>query len=154
MLAPWECLDAAAGALRPGGILCAYVATTTQLSRFVETVRMHGGFTEPQAWESLVRDWHVEGLAVRPGPLDDRSHGVPGDRPPDGARGATTPEEASAGARCLRPGLLRPAATRRTGGAGGHLTDRDRPVIDAGSRSRSNREKRDPFLACVEAAYE
>ena len=67
MLAPWECLDAAAGALRPGGIVVAYVATTTQLSRFVETVRMHGGFTEPQAWESLVRDWHVEGLAVRPG---------------------------------------------------------------------------------------
>ncbi len=67
MLAPWECLDAAAGALRPGGILCAYVATTTQLSKFTETVRVHGGFTEPHAWESLVRDWHVEGLAVRPG---------------------------------------------------------------------------------------
>jgi tRNA (adenine57-N1/adenine58-N1)-methyltransferase len=67
MLAPWECLEAAADALRPGGIVCAYVATTTQLSRFTETVRVHGGFTEPQAWESLVRDWHVEGLAVRPG---------------------------------------------------------------------------------------
>jgi tRNA (adenine57-N1/adenine58-N1)-methyltransferase len=67
MLAPWECIDVAADALRPGGILCAYVATTTQLSRFVETVRLHGGFTEPAAWESLVRDWHVEGLAVRPG---------------------------------------------------------------------------------------
>jgi tRNA (adenine57-N1/adenine58-N1)-methyltransferase catalytic subunit len=67
MLAPWDCLDAAAGALRAGGIVCAYVATTTQLSRFVESVRMQGGFTEPQAWESLVRDWHVEGLAVRPG---------------------------------------------------------------------------------------
>jgi tRNA (adenine57-N1/adenine58-N1)-methyltransferase catalytic subunit len=67
MLAPWECLDAAADALRPGGIVCAYVATTTQLSKFVETVRLHGGFTEPAAWESLVRDWHVEGLAVRPG---------------------------------------------------------------------------------------
>jgi tRNA (adenine57-N1/adenine58-N1)-methyltransferase len=66
MLAPWECLDVAADALRAGGLLCAYVATTTQLSRFVETVRMHGGFTEPSAWESLVRDWHVEGLAVRP----------------------------------------------------------------------------------------
>ena len=51
----------------PGGILVAYVATTTQLSRFVETVRAHGGFTDPHAWESLVRDWHVEGLAVRPG---------------------------------------------------------------------------------------
>jgi tRNA (adenine57-N1/adenine58-N1)-methyltransferase catalytic subunit len=67
MLAPWECLDVTADALRPGGIVCAYVATTTQLSRFVETVRVHGGFTDPQAWESLVRDWHVEGLAVRPG---------------------------------------------------------------------------------------
>ncbi len=67
MLAPWECVDAVADALRPGGIVCAYVATTTQLSRFVETVRLHAGFTEPQAWESLVRDWHVEGLAVRPG---------------------------------------------------------------------------------------
>ncbi|MEJ7832452.1 MAG: tRNA (adenine-N1)-methyltransferase [Nocardioides sp.] len=67
MLAPWECLDAVADALRAGGIVCAYVATTTQLSRFMETVRLHGGFTEPQAWESLVRDWHVEGLAVRPG---------------------------------------------------------------------------------------
>jgi len=67
MLAPWECVDAVSDALTPGGILTAYVATTTQLSRFIETVRAHGGFTEPQAWESLVRDWHVEGLAVRPG---------------------------------------------------------------------------------------
>lgn len=67
MLAPWECVDAVAEALLPGGIVVAYVATTTQLSRFVETVRAHGGFTEPQPWESLVRDWHVEGLAVRPG---------------------------------------------------------------------------------------
>jgi tRNA (adenine57-N1/adenine58-N1)-methyltransferase catalytic subunit len=67
MLAPWECVDAVAGALVPGGIVCVYVATTTQLSRIVETLRAHGGFTEPHAWESLVRDWHVEGLAVRPG---------------------------------------------------------------------------------------
>jgi tRNA (adenine57-N1/adenine58-N1)-methyltransferase len=67
MLAPWECVDRVAGALTAGGIVCAYVATTTQLSRTVETLRAHGGFTEPQAWETLVRDWHVEGLAVRPG---------------------------------------------------------------------------------------
>jgi len=66
MLAPWECLPAVADALVPGGMVCAYVATTTQLSRFVETVREHGGFTEPEAWESMVRGWHVEGLAVRP----------------------------------------------------------------------------------------
>ena len=66
MLAPWETLDAVAGALRPGGLVCCYVATTTQLSTTVEALRMHGSFTEPQSWESLVRGWHVEGLAVRP----------------------------------------------------------------------------------------
>jgi tRNA (adenine57-N1/adenine58-N1)-methyltransferase catalytic subunit len=66
MLAPWECVDAVAEALAPGGVLCGYIATTTQLGRLVETLRTHGGFTEPQAWESLVRPWHVEGLAIRP----------------------------------------------------------------------------------------
>ncbi|MCW2605404.1 MAG: tRNA (adenine-N1)-methyltransferase, partial [Frankiales bacterium] len=66
MLAPWETLDAVARALRPGGLVCCYVATTTQLSTTVEALRAHGSFTEPQSWESLVRSWHVEGLAVRP----------------------------------------------------------------------------------------
>ncbi|MCU1691496.1 MAG: tRNA (adenine-N1)-methyltransferase [Frankiales bacterium] len=66
MLAPWETLDAVARALRPGGLLCCYVATTTQLSTTVEALRTHGSFTEPSSWESLVRGWHVEGLAVRP----------------------------------------------------------------------------------------
>ena len=77
-------------AARPAGSSCAYVATTTQLSRFVETLRAHGGFTEPQAWESLVRDWHVEGLAVRPGHkmightafLVTARRMAPGERPP------------------------------------------------------------------------
>ncbi|MEV0199305.1 tRNA (adenine-N1)-methyltransferase [Nonomuraea sp. SMC257] len=66
MLAPWECVDAAAKALTPGGVICCYVATTTQMSKTVEVIRDHGSFTEPHAWETLVRDWHVEGLAVRP----------------------------------------------------------------------------------------
>jgi tRNA (adenine57-N1/adenine58-N1)-methyltransferase len=67
MLAPWECVPVVADALVPGGIVVAYVATTTQLGKVVETLRAHGEFTEPQPWETLVRDWHVEGLAVRPG---------------------------------------------------------------------------------------
>ena len=66
MLAPWECLDAVARALRPGGVLCCYVATTTQLSTTVEAMRAHGSFTEPESWETMARGWHVEGLAVRP----------------------------------------------------------------------------------------
>ncbi|MDQ1684774.1 MAG: tRNA (adenine57-N1/adenine58-N1)-methyltransferase catalytic subunit [Frankiaceae bacterium] len=66
LLAPWDVLETAASALTPGGVLCVYVATTTQLSKVVEAVREHGGFTEPTSWESMVRGWHVEGLAVRP----------------------------------------------------------------------------------------
>lgn len=66
MLAPWEIIDSAASALRPGGVILAYVATTTQMSRFVETLRDTEAFTEPQASETLVRTWHLDGLAVRP----------------------------------------------------------------------------------------
>ncbi len=90
MLAPWECLDVVADALAPGGVLICYVATTTQLSRVAEAARDHGGYTEPAAWESMVRGWHLEGLAVRP---EHRMHGhtgfllttrrlAPGVRPP------------------------------------------------------------------------
>ena len=66
MLAPWDVLDLVERALVPGGVLIGYVATTPQLSELVEALRERGGFTEPRAWESLVRDWHAEGLAVRP----------------------------------------------------------------------------------------
>jgi tRNA (adenine57-N1/adenine58-N1)-methyltransferase len=66
MLTPWEALDLVERALLPGGVFIGYVATTPQLSELVEALRERGGFTEPRAWESLVRDWHADGLAVRP----------------------------------------------------------------------------------------
>jgi tRNA (adenine57-N1/adenine58-N1)-methyltransferase catalytic subunit len=66
MLAPWEYADTTAAALIPGGLVCCYVATTTQLSRTVEALRGQGSFAEPAAWETLQRGWHVDGLAVRP----------------------------------------------------------------------------------------
>jgi tRNA (adenine57-N1/adenine58-N1)-methyltransferase len=66
MLAPWECLDAVSVALAPGGVLLCYIATVTQLSRVAEAMRATGGFTEPDSSETIVRGWHVEGLAVRP----------------------------------------------------------------------------------------
>jgi tRNA (adenine57-N1/adenine58-N1)-methyltransferase len=66
MLAPWECVDAVADALAPGGLVVCYVATVTQLSRTVESIRATGLFTSPEPFETLVRGWHVEGLAVRP----------------------------------------------------------------------------------------
>jgi tRNA (adenine57-N1/adenine58-N1)-methyltransferase len=66
MLTPWEHLDLVERALVPGGVFVGYVATTPQLSELVEALRERGCFTEPRAWETLVRDWHADGLAVRP----------------------------------------------------------------------------------------
>lgn len=67
MLAPWECVDLVHRALEPGGWLCVYVATTTQMGRTMDTIRTHGGWTEPRAVEINIREWHAEGLAIRPG---------------------------------------------------------------------------------------
>jgi tRNA (adenine57-N1/adenine58-N1)-methyltransferase len=66
MLAPWEVLESVAEALTPGGVVICYVATATQLSRVAEFLRGMGCFTEPEASETMVRGWHVDGLAVRP----------------------------------------------------------------------------------------
>lgn len=93
MLAPWEVLDRVSRALVPGGMLIAYVATTPQLSRIVEELRGYGipspvpgaepetaraspaqpeegsdpgGYAEPEAFETMVRGWHADGMAVRP----------------------------------------------------------------------------------------
>ena len=66
MLEPWAVLPTVAAALRPGGVLIGYVATTTQLSTYVEALREQGVWTEPHAWETLLRPWHAVGLAVRP----------------------------------------------------------------------------------------
>ncbi|MBP2472731.1 tRNA (adenine57-N1/adenine58-N1)-methyltransferase [Crossiella equi] len=66
MLAPWDVLPTVAAKLVPGGVLVVYVATTTQLSKVTEALREQESWTEPQAFETLMRPWHVVGLAVRP----------------------------------------------------------------------------------------
>ncbi|MEO0060977.1 MAG: hypothetical protein RL343_595 [Actinomycetota bacterium] len=66
MLAPWECVEECATALVPGGLIVGYVATVTQLSRFAEALKASGHFNEPEAFESMTRGWHLQGLAVRP----------------------------------------------------------------------------------------
>lgn len=66
MLAPWDCIKVASEALKPGGVIICYVATVTQLSRVTEQIRDSERFTHPKSSETLVRGWHVEGLAVRP----------------------------------------------------------------------------------------
>ncbi len=66
MLAPWECITHIARILKPGGVAIFYVATTTQMSRVVEDLRLDKRWTDPHAQELIQRPWHVEGLAVRP----------------------------------------------------------------------------------------
>ena len=61
MLSPWECVETAAQALVPGGVLISYVATTTQLSKIAEAIKENGNFTEPESSETIVRGWHHEG---------------------------------------------------------------------------------------------
>src|SRR3546814_16706632 len=78
-------------------VLC-YVATATQLSRVAEYLRATGLFTEPDASETMVRGWHVEGLAVRPdhrmvahtGFLLTARRLAPGAVPPEVKRRAST----------------------------------------------------------------
>lgn len=66
MLAPWECVEVVGDALVAGGVVICYVATVTQMSRTVEALRQHTGFTNIEQFEALLRGWHVDGLAVRP----------------------------------------------------------------------------------------
>ena len=66
MLEPWEHLETVRDLLIPGGVFMTYVATVPQLMKVMEGIREPKCFTEPKAWESLVREWKVEGLATRP----------------------------------------------------------------------------------------
>ncbi len=95
MLAPWDCIASIAEVLTPGGFVCCYVATTTQMGRVMDTIRTHEGFTEPWAREYEVREWHAEGLAIRP------------------AHSATSHTGYLVFARRLAPGVAAPLRRRR-----------------------------------------
>ncbi|MBN9177308.1 MAG: tRNA (adenine-N1)-methyltransferase [Microbacterium sp.] len=115
MLAPWECIDAVADVLTPGGVVLCYVATATQLSRVAEYIRGTGLFTESEATETMVRGWHVEGLAVRPdhrmvahtGFLITARRLAPGAVPPDvRKRALKKPSYADADVEAWTPGAV------------------------------------------------
>jgi len=115
MLAPWECIDAVAEALTPGGVVLCYIATATQLSRVAEYIRHSGLFTEPEATETMIRGWHVEGLAVRPdhrmvahtGFLLTARRLAPGSMPPDvRKRALKKPSYADADVETWTPGAV------------------------------------------------
>jgi tRNA (adenine57-N1/adenine58-N1)-methyltransferase len=114
MLAPWECVDVAADALVPGGVIICYVATVTQLSRVAEAIRGTALFTDPESSETMVRTWHVEGLAVRPdhrmightGFLVSARRLAPGARLPQVARRASKSDYSDDDVEVWTPGAL------------------------------------------------
>ncbi|MGH7773748.1 MAG: tRNA (adenine-N1)-methyltransferase, partial [Candidatus Binatia bacterium] len=63
---PWQVIDRAWRALRPGGILLSYLPTILQVKSLVDSLREHGGFGCIETMESLMRFWHIKGLSVRP----------------------------------------------------------------------------------------
>jgi tRNA (adenine57-N1/adenine58-N1)-methyltransferase len=95
---PWQVLPHALKALRPGGILCAYLPSINQTSQ-LRNVLDQSGFGMASTLEVLHRTWHVEARSVRPDhrmvghtgflttarlllPFDDILHPDPGG-PPD-----------------------------------------------------------------------
>jgi tRNA (adenine57-N1/adenine58-N1)-methyltransferase catalytic subunit len=62
---PWQVVEHAGHALRPGGILVAYTPSILQATQLREALASHP-FGMAETLEVLHRTWHVEGQAVRP----------------------------------------------------------------------------------------
>ena len=62
---PWRVVGHAEGALRPGGILLAYLPSITQVTQLRDALSV-SGFAMAETLEVLQRTWHVEGRSVRP----------------------------------------------------------------------------------------
>ena len=62
---PWRVVKHAVAALRPGGILLAYLPTIGQVARLREELA-DSPFGMAQSLEVLQRHWHVDGQSVRP----------------------------------------------------------------------------------------
>ncbi|MDP2601347.1 MAG: tRNA (adenine-N1)-methyltransferase [Deltaproteobacteria bacterium] len=63
---PWQVIDAAWKALRPGGILLCYLPTVLQIKTLVDALRDYNRFACIETSESLMRFWHFKGMSARP----------------------------------------------------------------------------------------
>jgi len=63
---PWRVINDVAVSLRPGGVFLGYLPTIIQVKSLVDALREEKRFTSIQVFESLVRNWNIEGLSVRP----------------------------------------------------------------------------------------
>ncbi|KIX13486.1 tRNA (adenine-N1)-methyltransferase [Dethiosulfatarculus sandiegensis] len=63
---PWEILEVAAKALKPGGVWTVYVPTVTQMTKIMEAMNGTPDFCLVDSFELLQRHWHVKLPSVRP----------------------------------------------------------------------------------------
>ena len=63
---PARALEHAARALRPGGVVVCYVPTALQIKQTVDALRAGTDFAEVECFETLLRQWQVKDLSVRP----------------------------------------------------------------------------------------
>ena len=111
MLAPWEHVAAAAAMLIPGGLLCCYVATTTQLARTVECRCAHRGISpsRPPGRRSSAAGMST-GLPCGPSTV---WWGTRASSSPPGGWPTASPRRHGGGARLRVPRRLRPLRRRR-----------------------------------------
>jgi tRNA (adenine57-N1/adenine58-N1)-methyltransferase len=63
---PWQVIERAWQALRPGGILLAYLPTVLQVKSLVDALRADRRFACLETSENLMRFWHFKGMSARP----------------------------------------------------------------------------------------
>lgn len=63
---PWRAIRTAAPNLRDGAIVCSYSPTILQVKEFVESLRALRCFTCISTQETLLREWKVDEVSVRP----------------------------------------------------------------------------------------
>jgi tRNA (adenine57-N1/adenine58-N1)-methyltransferase len=63
---PWRVIPHVAETLRLGGIFVGYLPTIIQVKSLVDALQEEKRFTSIETFESLLRNWNIEGLSVRP----------------------------------------------------------------------------------------
>ena len=63
---PWQAVPTFAAALEPGGVIFAHCPNVSQVARFCDALRDHGGFGLIETIEVLQRGWTIRGRSMRP----------------------------------------------------------------------------------------
>ncbi len=63
---PWQAIETATPHLRSGAVICSYSPTIRQVDAFVKKILQLKVYSRIQTMESLVREWKVDEVSVRP----------------------------------------------------------------------------------------